>query len=156
MRSFHHYYDQNSTISIHSFFRAAVHFDMIGAVMQAQMQAAGREFVSRSLLLNPDYCEKLQLPHQYIKFLLDHGIVITRIHSILEFPYASRPYELLCQKISERRQAACAAGADSATKAAANGWKLTGNAFYGTSLTNVTNFNRTSLISTARSRKKLI
>lgn len=134
------------------FYRAEVKWDMIGSTMQNQLQGEGRKFESREMLLNPPFCVKLLLPHQYVKFLLERRIKITKVHYIIEFPYASRPYEQLAKEISDKRQAAAE---DPAKEAEGLKYKLIGNSIYDTSITNPYEFTTTRFVSRETAEREL-
>ena len=115
------------------FYRMDVEWQMIGITMQEIMKRQKRQFEKRSsMLLNPPYCSKLLLPHQYIKYLLNQGIVIEKIHYAIEFPYAGYPFKRLAEEITKCRQEAAG---NPEKEAEGLLQKLLGNSFYGTSIT---------------------
>ena len=134
------------------FYKAKVDWDMIGPTMQEQMRKQNRQFECHTMLLNPPYCEKLLLPHQYVNYLIQNRIVITKIHYIIEFPYASRPFERLANEISARRQAAAT---NPALEAEGLKQKLIGNSVYGTSITNPYDFTTTRFVSRETAEREL-
>lgn len=116
---------------------------MIGSVMQQQMTRADRKFKTKRLLVNPPFCQKLFLTHFYIKWLVEHNVVIHDIHRIVEYPLCSAPFRQLGEFICEQRQMAAASGATTSAKARPNKWKLVGNSIYGQFCMQPDNFTQT-------------
>lgn len=115
------------------FYQKEVTWDMIGDTMRNHFTQSSeqKKFKPHSLLLNVPFCQKLFLTHFYIKWLVEHGIIIHKVHRIVEYPLCDTPFRELGELICSERQKASDASASEQAKARADAWKLIGNSIYG-------------------------
>ena len=118
-----------------------VPYEVIGEYMQQKITELGKSKKDRIQLVSGLAAEKILLGTPAIQWYLDHGLVITKVHQIIEF--RGRPIlNRLVSKLTNTRRQATAQG-DTAT---ANRKKLEGNSLFGKTLTDKDKHSRVSYV----------
>ena len=109
------------------FCNTEVKFQDMGAFMQQYVRDHGLSDKPRRLLLSGMRADKILLSSPYLKWLLQKGLVVTKLHQVIEYT-PQRCFRKFVQEVSDARRAG---DADSAQKIIAETMKLIGNSGYG-------------------------
>ena len=114
-----------------------------GPHMAAHIQASDIKFKDRHLLVSDLRAKEILLATSLVRWYLQHGLQITKIHQVLEY-VGKEPFKNFVREITEKRKE----GARDPNKAVlAQTYKLIGNSSYGSMLMNQTKFDNTEIVS---------
>ena len=109
------------------FCNTEVKFEDMGAFMQQYVRDRGLSDKPRRLLLSGMRADKILLSSPYLKWLLQKGLMVTKLHQVIEYT-PQRCFRKFVQEVSDARRAG---DVDSAQKIIAETMKLIGNSGYG-------------------------
>ena len=110
-----------------TFKNVVVKHEDIGSHMQDYLEKAGKSFKNTKYLIGSMFGEKILIITPLLVWLLEHGLVVTRIYQIIEFSPASC-FKPFADRVSNDRRAG---DRDPNLKPIADTSKLIGNSFYG-------------------------
>ena len=105
------------------FINTTVTYDDIGDYMKAYLTETGQVFKERKYLIGSMYVEKILLITPLIKWYLEKGLMISKIHQLIEFRGSKCFKDFVNSVTSDRRRG----DADCSLKAPADTSKLVGN-----------------------------
>ena len=109
------------------FCNSEVKFEDMGAFMQEYVRDRGLSDKSRRLLLSGMRAEKILLSSPYLKWLLQKGLKVTKLHQVVEYT-PQRCFRKFVQEVSDARRAG---DGEEDQKIIADTMKLIGNSGYG-------------------------
>ena len=109
------------------FCNTEVKFEDMGPFMQQFVRDHGLSDKPRRLLLSGMRADKIMLSSPYLKWLMQKGLKVTKLHQVVEYS-PKRCFRHFVQEVSDARRAG---DADSAQKIIADTMKLIGNSGYG-------------------------
>lgn len=126
------------TMTPHKFFQEMsplfcttdVPFGVIGSHMQAHVKRFGLSQKARRLLVGGMKARQLLLATPLLKWYLDHGLEVTKIHQVIEFK-PQRCFHHFVQEVSDARRQG---DSDKSKAILADTCKLLGNASYGSTI----------------------
>ena len=110
------------------FCNTEVKFEDMGAFMQQYVREHHMSDKPRRLLLSGMKAEKIMLSSPYLKWLLQKGLTVTKLHQVVEYS-PQRCFRQFVRDVSDARRAG---DVDKAQKIIADTMKLIGNSGYGT------------------------
>lgn len=125
----------------------------VGPHMRKVCEERGLLKKPRRMLIGSYYGKDMVLTTKYLRFLIDHGAKVTRLHWLLHYKKAA-PFRPHLEHVWEGRASAKQAGQrDTSKNMVAAVRKLLGNSYYGKCLTNVARFNKVRVMNGANARK---
>lgn len=120
--------------------------------MEEHIDESGIDFKQRRLLISGLAAKEILLSSALLKWYLQHGLVIERIHHVLEF-VPQTPFKEFVREITEKRKE----GSRDPNKAVlAQTYKLIGNSSYGSMLIDKMKYAKTSIIRGETNAKKCV
>ncbi|KAL5262388.1 hypothetical protein ACHWQZ_G007942 [Mnemiopsis leidyi] len=114
------------------FKNTVVKHEDIGVFMQDFLKERNREFRDTRYLIGSMFGDKILIITPLLLWYIDHGLVVTRIHQLIEFK-PSKCFKTFADRVSNDRRAG---DRDPSMKAIADTSKLIGNSFYGYTIMN--------------------
>ena len=114
------------------FKNTVVKHEDIGVFMQDFLKERNREFKDTRYLIGSMFGDKILIITPLLVWYMNHGLVVTKIHQLIEFK-PSKCFKPFADRVSNDRRAG---DRDPSMKAIADTSKLIGNSFYGYTIMN--------------------
>lgn len=123
----------------------------IGSYMENFLVESGREFKDTRYLIGSMFGEKILIITPLLKWYLEHGLIVTRIHQVVEF-CPSQAFKSFADRVSQDRRDG---DRDPNLKAIADTSKLIGNSFYGYTIMNRSKHREVEFLKESETKKAI-